>query len=454
MASASGKAEQLPQRPEEQADGQGDDLPEIREEDAEEVIVLDSRTDSTLHGQADTMDSSSDSADESDDTSDGISTAQNGDSSNMEHAGVEETDVASSPDDAVLTLHGHKSDVLCIAASPTDHRALASGGQDDLGLLWDLEEGVQVGEVDGAGESVSTAAFSVDGSYLALGSENGAIAVVLLDGSDAPRTPLEGPSDAIQFLAWHPRGPVLLAGSADNLAYMWNAAKGAFMQAFAGHEAAVTAGAFSGDGKLIVTASLDMAVRTWNPTTGETLTRVQSGLPGIRGSFHTADLLCLAVGKADTPSSKLVATGCMSGDIFITQFETGQVVAQLQRHEGGAESVAFSPPNVRPVLLATGGGDGKIHVWDAEAGIERCSLYHEGVTVKVVWHPVRALLASASSNGTVTLWDGLKGDQLAIFRGHTAFVTDVCFAGGNNFLASSSADGTVRLFDIRAFTTV
>jgi angio-associated migratory cell protein len=432
-----------------------DDLPEVGEEDAEEVIVLDSRTDSAARARENgTAASSSDVASESDEDGDAVSIEQDEESSTMERDGDEKDELYQGPDDSVLVLQGHKSDVLCVAASPTDRRALASGGQDDLGLLWDLEEGARAGEVDGSGESVSTVAFSHDGAYLAFGSENGAIAVVLLDGSNAPRMPLEGPGDAIQFLAWHPRGPVLLAGSADNLAYMWNAAKALFMQAFAGHEAAVTAGSFSGDGKLVITASLDMSVRIWNPTSGETISKVQSGLPGIRGSFHTADLLCLAVGPPDTPSANLVATGCMSGDIFVTQFETTTVVAQLQKHEGGAESVAFSPPSVRPVLLATGGGDGKIHVWDAEAGIERCTLDHEGVTVRVVWHPVRHLLATASSNGSVALWDGLKGDRLAYFRGHTAFITDICFAGANEFLASSSADGTVRLFDIRAFTSI
>lgn len=428
-------------------DTREDDGLEIREEDAEEVIVLDG-TDGRQAAADD--DDDDDDDDDSDDGGsggggEGNAAMADGDAGATGAAAV----VAVEKDDAALVLRRHKEDALCVAASPTDRRMLASGGQDEVGALWDLEDGVHVGEVDGAGESVSTVAFSADGAYAAFGSENGAIAVVLLSAAEAPRAPLDGPGDAIHFLAWHPRGPLLLAGSADCVTYMWNAAKAAFMMAFAGHEAAVTAGAFSGDGKFVVTASLDMSLRVWNPTTGETLNRVLNGLPGIGGAFHTADLMCMAPGPPDTPAAKLVATGCGAGDVFVTQLESGTVVTKLQKHEGGVETVAFSGPHVRPVLLATGGSDGVVHVWDSESGAERCRLAHKGVTVKVVWHPALPLLASASSEGTVALWDALSGTQLALFHGHESFVTDVCFAGGNEFLASSSADGTVRIFDVR-----
>lgn len=404
-----------------------DALNTFHEDDAEEVIVLEDKPSSAPSEAA----SDSESSDSEGDT------------------GMLPAPAAPGRDDAVLVLRHHKEDALCLAASPSDRRMLASGGQDDVGALWDVEIGAHVGEVDGGGESVSTVAFSVDGSYAAFGSENGAIAVVLMNNAEAPREPLDGPGDAIHFLHWHPRGPLLLAGSADCVCYMWNAAKAAFMMAFAGHEAPVTAGGFSGDGKLVITGSLDMSVRVWNPSTGETLRRVQNGMPGIGGMFHTADIMCMAAGPVDTPASKLVATGCGGGDVFVTQVETGMVVKRLQGHPGGVESVAFSSADVRPVLLATAGNDGVIHVWDAVSGTERCKFEHEGVIVKVVWHPALPVLASGSANGTVALWDALGGKQLALFEGHEDFVTDVCFAGGNEFIASSSADTTVRLFDIR-----
>lgn len=41
---------------------------------------------------------------------------------------------------------------------------------------------------------------------------------------------LEGSGGALQWVAWHPRGEVLAAGTEDCMVYMWNAATGAVMQ--------------------------------------------------------------------------------------------------------------------------------------------------------------------------------------------------------------------------------
>ena len=41
---------------------------------------------------------------------------------------------------------------------------------------------------------------------------------------------LEGPGESIEWVNWHPRGDVVLAGSEDFTAWMWNAQSGDMMQ--------------------------------------------------------------------------------------------------------------------------------------------------------------------------------------------------------------------------------
>lgn len=411
-----------------------DELPELGEHEAAEIIVLDEEENSKSTELVDGDDS------------------EMFDKGNDQHDDSQD-DSKPARDDAVLLLREHTSETLAVAASPINRNYVITGGMDDVGLIWDLELRKSIAKVDGGKDSVSTVAFSHDGILAAFGSENGAIAIVYMDGREVPGKPLDGPGDAIHFLSWHPRGPVLLAGSADSVAYMWNAAKCSFMMAFAGHEDAVTCGRFSADGKLVVTGSLDSSIRVWSPTEGSTLVRIQSGMDGLRGAFHKADIHCLDVGSQDTSASNLIASGCAAGDVFISHRETGQVVVQLPRHEGGVETLAFSPSEMRPVLLASAGADGKIRVWDVELSSERCAFEHGGVISKIVWHPTLPVLLSGSSEGSVALWDTLSGKELHRFEGHEAFISDVCFAGSNEFVASTSGDGTVRIFDARDFLT-
>jgi WD40 repeat protein len=60
------------------------------------------------------------------------------------------------------------------------------------------------------------------------------------------------------------------------------------------------------------------------------------------------------------------------------------------------------------------------------------------------------LLASGGDDGTVRLWEAPSGQLLAILQGHNGAVWSVALAGDGQLLASGGVDGTVRLWEARS----
>ena len=67
----------------------------------------------------------------------------------------------------------------------------------------------------------------------------------------------------------------------------------------------------------------------------------------------------------------------------------------------------------------------------------------------VAFSPNGKMLASASWDQTVRLWNVNTGRLLYILRGHTDTVNGVAFSPDGNTLASGSWDGTIRLWNPR-----
>ena len=61
-----------------------------------------------------------------------------------------------------------------------------------------------------------------------------------------------------QWLKWHPRGHLILAGSEDASVWLWNCDKGALLNTFSGHGSSVTCGDFTPDGTEILLVDADV----------------------------------------------------------------------------------------------------------------------------------------------------------------------------------------------------
>eukprot|EP00769_Ergobibamus_cyprinoides_P001620 gnl/Ergobibamus_cyprinoides/268.p1 GENE.gnl/Ergobibamus_cyprinoides/268~~gnl/Ergobibamus_cyprinoides/268.p1 ORF type:complete len:380 (+),score=88.75 gnl/Ergobibamus_cyprinoides/268:29-1141(+) len=327
----------------------------------------------------------------------------------------------------------------------------ATGGGDDKAFIFTGEDGVQRAVLEGHSDSIVDIAFNFEGSLLATASLDGTVRVWRSRaprGSDPEDTSfgtlactLEGPDQGIEWVAWHPRGNVLLAGSEDGAAWLWGvtaSGKSRLMTAFTGHSGPVSTGTWACNGKRIVTGSHDGSVRIWEPASPAALHTIKSF--SSAGRFDPPAITSMAAGpviEGAEALASLVLVGCEDGSVHLISADSGKVLHHLPAHSGGepVEAVTFIPG---APLAASGSIDGSVQVYELGSGALRHRLQlpqtsapvEEGeeplspapaplTQMEVVKGPV---VAVTDANGGVHLLHVVTGGFIKSFDGHDATI--------------------------------
>ena len=210
---------------------------------------------------------------------------------------------------------------------------------------------------------------------------------------------------------------------------------GTTLYAYRGHTQAVKSVAWVANQR-VASGGLDSTVRVWDAMTGSSLL-VYNG--------HKTEVKSLAV----SPDHEYIASGDGNGKIHIWDVTTGDDrFTPLVNDQGSAvRSVTWSPDGH---AIAIGGEDSIVSLWEVQTGT-RIFAYsgHSGPIRSVAWSPNGQFLASGGVDKTVQVWSATSRKQQALltYQGHSDIVWGVAWSPDGTRLASASQDGTIPVWN-------
>jgi WD40 repeat protein len=339
-----------------------------------------------------------------------------------------------------MTLVGHETGVVSADASP-DGKQLATIGVDGTVIIWNATTGGQLLRLPGAtepGDFVSTkrVTYSPDGKLLV--ACDGHQVKIYDPASGGLLKTLDGHQAEITSIAISADGKYIASGDLDGSVMIWDVSNGDSLLQPAGHTDAIEELTFSPDGQWLVTAGDDAALRIWDVLSGDLL-------------HEYTDFSGVVSGVTFSPEGNWFAFS--DGTIHVWQFSLDSAEDQttiLNRELFAipdASSDTFSPDG--STLAGVSGND--IKLWDAATGRELLTLTgHTGWVMGLAFSPDGQWLASTSLDGTVKIWSLMPGNETVTVDVPVAgFGTRVAYAPNGQMFATNGGDGSATLWNAK-----
>jgi WD40 repeat protein len=252
---------------------------------------------------------------------------------------------------------------------------------------------------------------------------------IFLIGSDGDDPEILDAGASIASIVQIPDSDQIAAGGFDSLIRIWDAVSGDFIKYLRGHLLGVVRLSYSPFGHFLASASDDATVRIWDGS-GQHLQTLRG--PNTRVVDMDASI-----------NGQLVAAAS-NQNVHIWNPQTAELLHTISQPVGWYTAAAFSPNGQ---LLVTAFDGRRLETWDTTTWKRKDLIPVNAQVRSLEYNSTGRLLAIAYQDGRIQIRDAFYRLLLVDLEGHPK-ITSLSFSFDDSQLVSSSADGSIRIWDL------